>query len=280
MLLAEPNKLVGKTGTEEKIADSQELTIQFCSKSMAAENSVLACYENSIAVKIDGKDPQGLGTDGTQNSLTVLFCPASTASLEWKNWLVRNSDKSSQVSASILGGRITKNATRAVYCGVIEHFDYALKIIAQFSLLDHELVRLETSASAALTASESDVVLTHQVTEAQFSQGPHVNEMTALIARELIALTRLDGYFTRLGISTSDEHKLLLQLMKAAEFDARMQYLDDVIEVVADIYELANDRLSECTYFHKEYRIELWIVLILVAELLLLVVDIFAHYGQ
>lgn len=280
MLVTEPDELAPEKKAGKEIPGSQLVTVRFVPNSRSVNNVVLGRYENMVAVKVNELCQQHPGIDDTHDcdSLSVLFCPVTTASTEWKNWLTQE-DNSSQLSSSIIGGRITINSTRAVYCGALEHFDYALKAIAQFSLVELELVRLESTTSAALTTSEDDVNLTHQVNKSQFSQGPHVNKMTALIARELIAFTRLDRYIMQLGISSFDEHRILVQLVKAGAFEERMMYLDNVIEVVADIYELANDRLSECTYFHKEYEIEVWIVIILVAELLLLVVDIIIHYG-
>ena len=55
-----------------------------------------------------------------------------------------------------------------------------------------------------------------------------------------------------------------------AEVVDRLGWLDDRIEVYEDLYELANDRLSEFSYFNREYRLELWIILLLIAEVVIM----------
>ena len=50
----------------------------------------------------------------------------------------------------------------------------------------------------------------------------------------------------------------------------RLGWLDDKLEVAEDLYELANDRLSDFTYFHREFRLELLIVVLLLAEVIIM----------
>ncbi len=38
--------------------------------------------------------------------------------------------------------------------------------------------------------------------------------------------------------------------------------------------QLANDRLSEFSYFSREYRLELWIIVLLVAEVVIMAVEL------
>ena len=69
--------------------------------------------------------------------------------------------------------------------------------------------------------------------------------------------------------------RLARELAVQSEVVERLRVLDDQLEVVADLYELANDRLTEYSYFLREYRLERWILLALVAELAFSIIGLF-----
>ena len=58
------------------------------------------------------------------------------------------------------------------------------------------------------------------------------------------------------------------------EVQDRLKALDDRLEVFEDVYELANDRLLEYGNFLTEARLEIWIIVILVAEVVLMLAEI------
>jgi hypothetical protein len=47
------------------------------------------------------------------------------------------------------------------------------------------------------------------------------------------------------------------------------------LEILEDLYEVANDRLSEFSYFHTEYILELLIILVLALEVVLMAYEVF-----
>lgn len=280
MLSTEPTEIT-RLDVSAKTNHEQFIAIRLCSNTEASGDRLLAQYGSMSAIRIDGSESPKAASEAAFDTIAVLICPATTQVQQWKDWLSHSdSVRGLPQAASVPGGRIALLGQRAVFCGSLDNIDYGLKILGQFLLLEQELRRLEQSTTAALNSSEKDVELTHQVSPKEFSRWASVNKMTEAIGRERIAFTKLEGAIMRLGIATTDHDKTIYQLTKAAEFEDRLEYVDDVIEVVADIYELCNDRISEFTYFDKEYKCELWIVLILILELMLLVVDIAIHYGQ
>ncbi len=54
---------------------------------------------------------------------------------------------------------------------------------------------------------------------------------------------------------------------KTRVWDDRIEAVDDKLEFLEDVYELANDRLTEFRYFRRESTLELWIIALLVLEL-------------
>jgi hypothetical protein len=72
----------------------------------------------------------------------------------------------------------------------------------------------------------------------------------------------------------SDDEKLFTELCEASGLEERIELLDDEIEVAEEVYGVCIDRLSEFSYFWREFKAELWIILILVVELIEFCVDL------
>lgn len=278
MLSVEPTEIT-RQQVSTRTDKEHFVAIRLSSKPGTNGDTVLAQHGAMLAERVDTPSSSGhIGTEAS-GTITVFVCPATTQTQKWRDWLSEGEIACGiPQTALVPGGRIALLGQRAVFCGTSDNLDYSLKILAQFSLLEQELKRLERCTAEALNLAEQDVELTHQVSSKDFSRWSSVNSMTEAIGKERIAFTKLEGAIMHLGIATLDDGKTLYQLTKASEFEDRMEHIDDVIEVVTDIYELCNDRISEFAYFDKEYKCELWIILILILEVLLLVVDIAIHY--
>ena len=77
---------------------------------------------------------------------------------------------------------------------------------------------------------------------------------------------------------TGSARRLAGELAVQAEVVDRLGSVDDRLEVYEDLYELANDRLSEFSYFYREFRVEIWIVVLLAAELIVMLADLWVSY--
>ena len=64
------------------------------------------------------------------------------------------------------------------------------------------------------------------------------------------------------------------ELLVQCEILDRLKAVDDRLEVYEDVYELANDRLLEYGNFRTEAKLEFWIIVILVVELVLMLAEI------
>jgi len=264
----------------EQIAnsDSQQNVsyIEIYTEPLADGKAYLARSPRLVAVECSNGQPQNI------QYLSVLRVKPDAHTSQWQKWLSETSSASDMplVSVAFAGGRIAYNGARAVVVASEQSRGRAMVLLAEFHLLCSELTELELSLDIALAQAERDVALTHQVSPREFERWEKVNQMTRLIAVKRVEFTRLEGSVMKAGIATSDSGKCLYQMIKMAEFEDRMEHVDDKIDVIADIYELANDRLSEFSYFHREYKVELWITWILIIELALLVADIFVHAGS
>src|SRR5260221_7082389 len=93
--------------------------------------------------------------------------------------------------------------------------------------------------------------------------------------RRRMRFARLEPCLEKASIALAGPaRRLATELAVQAEVIDRLGSLDDRLEVCEDLYELANDRLSEFTYFHREFRLELWIIVLLVAEVVVMSVEL------
>ena len=128
--------------------------------------------------------------------------------------------------------------------------------------------------------AEADARLTHSVDPPALAKQSHVDILTERTALRRIRLARLGPCLERPSIALAGPaRRLASELATQAEVVDRLGWVDDRLEVFEDSYELANDRLSEFRYFLKEYRLELWIIVLLVAEVVIMGAELWVIYN-
>ena len=163
----------------------------------------------------------------------------------------------------------------AVAIGSPRRADEVLAGLVEFSYYEAELRRLEREVEGDWPAAEADVSLTHGVDRRSLARRKHVDEMTRRAALRRIRFARLAPRLEKAPLALSGPmRRLFSELAQQAEVVDRLRSLDDRLEVFEDLYELANDRLGELAYFQKEYRLEAWILAMLLVEVLLMVFEI------
>ena len=91
------------------------------------------------------------------------------------------------------------------------------------------------------------------------------------IARSEIALQRPASFLGPNG------RRLFLELVLLADLEGRLRLIDDATEVGEDLYERANDRMIEKRSFIVELRVEVAILVAIVAELVVLLLE-YRHF--
>jgi len=110
----------------------------------------------------------------------------------------------------------------------------------------------------------------------------HVNEMTRHITSSRMEFVRLIPCFDNLyGKLTPHTKRIIGELTeKTRVWDDRTEAVEDKLEFLEDLYELANDRLTEFRYFRKEFTLELWIIVLLVLELAVMLWEVSAIFSH
>ena len=212
------------------------------------------------------------------DSLALLLLPAGLASaLELQKraeeWMHRGGLAAGQPTVELMlrSERILWRPGQALLIGPPERLDEVLPGLIEFAFYETELRRLEREVEADWPTAEADIRLTHGVDRAELRHQPHVDVMTAHTTRRRMRFARLEPCLEKPPISLpGPARRLASELAMQAEVVDRLGWLDDRLEVYEDLYELANDRLSEFSYFSREYRVELWIIVLLIAEVVIM----------
>jgi hypothetical protein len=214
--------------------------------------------------------------------LSVLLLPAGSATpFEWQRraeeWMRPDPATGGPPTIDLLvrSERVLWRPGRAAIFGAPERCDELLPGLVQFAFYEHELRKLEQGLDAEWDTVEADIPLTHSVGRPALERREHVDAMTRRTSVRRMQLVRLESRLEKPSPAlASPARRLAGELAVQAEVLERLHWADDKLEVYEDLYELANDRLSEFTYFIREYRLELWIIILLLAEVALMSVDI------
>jgi hypothetical protein len=171
--------------------------------------------------------------------------------------------------------RILWRPGHALVIGGSGDFDAYLKGLASFALYESELRRLEQDLLAWWPLAQKDVPLTHRVDGRALHRWRHVARMTEAVTDARFRHVAIEACLERAPEPLEGlARRLFTELALRIDATHRLERLDDRIDVLADLYELANDRLSEFSYFRREYLLEFLIIGVLALEVLLLLYEI------
>jgi hypothetical protein len=224
----------------------------------------------SVALDIDDVEDPASG-------LRVLHLPGGSDSSPLahrgaQTWL---GEGGAVVDLVLQSDRILWRPGRAVVIGGARDFEIYLRALASFSCYEGELRRLEAAVVAWWPIADADSALTHQVDRRDLRRWAHVNERTEAVTRARLARLAIEGALEQgpeglPGLA----RRLFIELALRLEATHRLERLGDKLEALYDLYELANDRLSEFSYFSREYLLEWLIVAVLAFEAALLLYDL------
>ncbi|GAC1399333.1 MAG: hypothetical protein NVSMB68_14750 [Thermoanaerobaculia bacterium] len=130
-----------------------------------------------------------------------------------------------------------------------------------------QLTFLDEAIRGFWKRAEEDVPLTHSVTRRHLGNVSHVNEMTVKVAELRFRAVELQRFAVG-DMLHAEGRRTFLALLEEMDLEDRLEAIDDAVETLQDLYELANDRLTEFTFFNREYRLEWLILLLLLVEVL------------
>ncbi len=260
----------------------------------APTDHVLATFTDParrVAVAVPASPEELLGLPGANEAadewLFLLIPSGSTSLASWwsraERWMRAPAEgrDTSTVELALNGDRVLWQPRRMVVEGALERLDDLVRALVHVAFQERDLQQLEREVEVEWPVCEADISLTHQVGPKELQRWGHVNACTERAARRRMRYTRLAD---RLAIppqgSSTVTSRWMTELTRRTGVEQRLEQLDDRLEVVEDVYELANDRLSEYRYFRIECFIEIVVAGLLLAELVLMGWELYVTYAH
>ena len=185
-------------------------------------------------------------------------------------------DAAPTVEIVMRSDRILWRPGRSLMQGAPDRMDEVLLALADFSFYELELRRLEDEISADRETVEKDAPLTTaDMTSGSLASLRHAADMASNMTRRRLRFARLEPRIEHPSATLPPAARRLgSELLTQTEVLDRIEAVDDRLEVYEDLYELANDRLSEYRYWRSEALLEIGIVVILLVEVVLIIWEI------
>lgn len=210
-----------------------------------------------------------------------LFLPGGSATpyelqKQAEAWMAPGPDGEPPLEVVMRSDRVLWRPGRGLMHGAPDRMDETLLALADFAYHEGQLRRLEGELEAHFETASGDIPLTTgSVTAADLARRGHVHEMTCLVTRMRLEISRLEKSLEHASATLPGAgRRLAAEFLTQALAIDRRRWVDDRLEVYEDLYELANDRLSEYRYFRKEALLELGVIGILIVETVVVIWEI------
>jgi hypothetical protein len=137
------------------------------------------------------------------------------------------------------------------------------------------LKKLEKEVCGDREVFEKDVSLMRIVDNAAPQSLKYVNDracVNVLRRREYLLLRKCMESPENLSSRSID---IIDELCENDDIYNRLEIISEYIEMYEDLYEEVGSRIAEYSYFYREYKLEMWIIIILLFEVVLIVGDIY-----
>lgn len=153
--------------------------------------------------------------------------------------------------------------------------DDFLPALIYFAYNHHYLEVLESELEMTLKHAQKDVMAIDSGKGSDLKSWKHINEMLRITTSRRISFLDTEKNFKKFPLM-SPKNKILFEEIKEAEgIEDRLESAGDHLELFEGLYEHANCSIAEYSYFLREYKLEAWIIVILLAEVALTLFDIF-----
>jgi hypothetical protein len=176
------------------------------------------------------------------------------------------------------GDRVRWRPGRCVVQGAPDRWREILQAVASFSFYEGELRKLETELEAAMPIAERDSDLAGRVDGAALARWSEVQVLARQTAVRRIRYLHIERHLERPPPTLSSAgQRAVNELGIQSDVAGRLMYVDDRIEVCAELYAIACERLSEFSYFRRSQTVEIAILGVLIVEVLLMAKEFFAR---
>ncbi|MBX9722441.1 MAG: hypothetical protein K2X81_13670 [Candidatus Obscuribacterales bacterium] len=166
-----------------------------------------------------------------------------------------------------------RKSERILFCGksillqcASAELESKLQALKLFCRLLSSTESLEKRVKLMLDEAKKDASFTGRVGPDELLQFDRLDERNKLATLARIEFAEIERDVL-LAKQSRNSAKVIEELLESSGLEDRLEQLDDEVEIAEEVYAVCIDRLSEFSYFWREFKAELWIILILVLEL-------------
>ncbi len=151
----------------------------------------------------------------------------------------------------------------------------ALEAVVDFSFFENELRLVEQGIAAAWPTVESDAPLTYRVSNADLARDQDIGQRAQQVLQWRMRHARIEPHlYAPPARFAKVPAQLGEALRESARCEDRAEIADGQIEVQEYIYEMASQRMGEFRHAQQGFIMEAIIVGLLVAEVVLMIVEV------
>jgi len=181
---------------------------------------------------------------------------------------------------TIHGAQVIWSGSRAAIVAAPDRVESLLSALVDFIYHECELRKIEQSIGADWPLLESDTPLAYEVNATQTQCFADLGRRMEETLKRRIRLARIQPRLTQTRPHlTPVGNQLFERLCERSQTESRLESLTAQLEVFVRIYEMSSQRISDFKHARQGQVLEWIIILLLAAEALLLLLDLFWATG-
>jgi hypothetical protein len=167
---------------------------------------------------------------------------------------------------------------RAVVQGRVDDPEAVLAALTDFAFYEGELRTLEQALEACAAGAPADVGRAYRIRFRDRKHWARFGERIELLAGVRLRYASLEPRLAKPARDLPVEaRRVMARLLTRADVKARLEALTDRLEACEDLYEGANDRVTDHRWYLEGHALEIGIILLLVIEVFLMAADLAVH---
>ncbi len=244
------------------------------------------CFAVETALDSQNLPAQSQEPEPTDN-LTVILIPASEAKGSAKElaerWMTRppRAEAVATVEVNHRSNRIQWRPGRALVQGPPEGFPSALAALADFAFYEGELRQLEDDLASREVQAQADALRAHRIRLRDRKHWSRFGESIEQFYRMRLNYARLQPHLASASRALGpDARSIMKRLLREADMDTRLEALSNRLEVCEDLYEGANDRVSDFRWYVASQWLEVTIIVLLLIEIAILATEFYSRHAH
>lgn len=159
--------------------------------------------------------------------------------------------------------------------------EQALTAVVEFSFHESELRRMEETLAATEAIAPADVARAHRIRFRDRKNWRRIGDTIEALYRMRLEYARLEAQLISAPSSLpGDARDIFEHLLEESELHDRMEAFSNRLEACEDLYEGANDRVTDHRWYLEGHALEIGIILLLIFEVALMSADLYLKHWK